>query len=42
MEIPKDLKKFDSLVEIIAYLRSPEGCPWDRKQTHASLREHLL
>jgi tetrapyrrole methylase family protein/MazG family protein len=42
MEIPQDLKRFDSLVEIIAYLRSPQGCPWDRKQTHSSLREHLL
>jgi tetrapyrrole methylase family protein / MazG family protein len=42
MEIPKDLKKFDSLVQVIALLRSPEGCPWDRKQTHESLREHLL
>jgi len=42
MEIPKDLKRFDSLVEIIAYLRSPQGCPWDKKQTHSSLREHLL
>ena len=42
MELPKDLKRFDSLVEIIAYLRGPQGCPWDRKQTHASLREHLL
>jgi tetrapyrrole methylase family protein / MazG family protein len=42
MEIPQDLKRFDSLVEIIALLRGPEGCPWDRKQTHSSLREHLL
>jgi len=42
MEIPKDLKCFDSLVDIIAYLRSPQGCPWDKKQTHSSLREHLL
>jgi tetrapyrrole methylase family protein/MazG family protein len=42
MEIPKDLKCFDSLVEIVAYLRGPQGCPWDKKQTHASLREHLL
>src|SRR3954469_22977698 len=23
-------------------LRAPEGCPWDREQTHASLRPHLL
>lgn len=42
MEIPKDLKRFDSLVEIITCLRGPQGCPWDKKQTHASLREHLL
>jgi tetrapyrrole methylase family protein/MazG family protein len=42
MSVPQDLKRFDSLVEIVAYLRSPQGCPWDRKQTHASLREHLL
>lgn len=27
---------------IIARLRAPDGCPWDRKQTHASLRENLL
>ena len=42
MEIPRDLKHFDSLVQIIANLRGPQGCPWDKKQTHASLREHLL
>jgi tetrapyrrole methylase family protein/MazG family protein len=30
------------LEEIIAKLRSPEGCPWDREQTHASLRTALL
>jgi tetrapyrrole methylase family protein/MazG family protein len=29
-------------VEIIARLRAPDGCPWDREQTHASLREELL
>jgi len=29
-------------VDIIARLRGPDGCPWDRKQTHASLRECLL
>jgi MazG family protein len=34
--------QFYTLVEIIAKLRSPDGCPWDRKQTHASLRESLL
>jgi tetrapyrrole methylase family protein/MazG family protein len=35
-------KEFASLVEIIAKLRGPEGCPWDKKQTHVSLREFLL
>ncbi len=32
----------ESLQEVVAHLRAPEGCPWDRKQTHASLRPHLL
>jgi len=32
----------EALQEIVAHLRSPEGCPWDREQTHASLRRHLL
>jgi tetrapyrrole methylase family protein / MazG family protein len=39
---PEDLSRFESLVEIIARLRAPDGCPWDRKQTHTSLREYLL
>lgn len=30
------------LVRIMAALRAPHGCPWDRKQTHASLRPFLL
>ncbi|MCL2149733.1 MAG: nucleoside triphosphate pyrophosphohydrolase [Dehalococcoidia bacterium] len=42
MTIPPDLSRFDSLVDIIAHLRGPQGCPWDRQQTHRSLREHLL
>jgi len=29
-------------VDIIASLRAPGGCPWDREQTHASLRKNLL
>ncbi|MBU0519661.1 nucleoside triphosphate pyrophosphohydrolase [bacterium] len=33
---------FRELVEIIAKLRSPEGCPWDREQTFESLRPYLL
>jgi tetrapyrrole methylase family protein/MazG family protein len=38
----EDLSQFEALVEIIARLRAPDGCPWDRKQTHASLRGNLL
>ncbi|MDI9441838.1 MAG: nucleoside triphosphate pyrophosphohydrolase [Firmicutes bacterium] len=30
------------LVEIIAKLRAPDGCPWDREQTHTSLKRYLL
>jgi tetrapyrrole methylase family protein / MazG family protein len=33
---------FSALQEVIAHLRAPEGCPWDREQTHQSLRRYLL
>lgn len=33
--------KFKNLIEIVAKLRSPEGCPWDREQTLESMKEHL-
>ncbi len=42
MSLPENLDKFDTLVKIIARLRAADGCPWDRKQTHTSLREYLL
>lgn len=35
-------RSFDRLHEIVAILRSPEGCPWDREQTHASIRKNLI
>jgi tetrapyrrole methylase family protein/MazG family protein len=31
-----------SLLELVAHLRAPEGCPWDREQTLASLRQDLM
>ena len=37
-----DLRSFDALEAIIRRLHGPEGCPWDREQTHESLRPHLL
>ncbi len=33
---------FEAFQEVIAALRAPDGCPWDREQTHATLRPHLL
>ncbi len=33
---------FEDFQELIAHLRAPEGCPWDREQTHQSLRPNLL
>lgn len=33
---------FEEFQEIIAHLRAPDGCPWDREQDHKSLRSHLL
>lgn len=32
----------EAFQEIIAHLRAPDGCPWDREQTHQSLRPNLL
>lgn len=33
---------FDELVRVMAVLRAPDGCPWDREQTHMTLRRHLV
>lgn len=33
---------YEDLLQIIRILRSPDGCPWDREQTHASLRRGML
>jgi tetrapyrrole methylase family protein / MazG family protein len=42
MTLPQDLSRFEALVEIIARLRAPDGCPWDKEQTHRTLRANLL
>ena len=36
------ISDFQTLVDIVARLRAPGGCPWDREQTHESLRRTLL
>ena len=38
----QELGTFDTLVDIVAKLRAPKGCPWDREQTHDSLKRNLL
>ena len=35
-------RSFSRLVDIMARLRAPNGCPWDREQTHESLKRYLL
>ena len=35
-------EKFDELVKIIARLRAPNGCKWDREQTHKSLKQNFI
>jgi tetrapyrrole methylase family protein / MazG family protein len=37
-----DIRRVHDLVEVVRRLRSPRGCPWDREQTHASLRATML
>ena len=38
----EELGTFQTLVDIVAKLRAPGGCPWDREQTHDSLKRNLL
>lgn len=35
-------ERFEKVVEVMATLRAANGCPWDRKQTHESLKPYLL
>lgn len=35
-------ESFDELVNVMARLRAPGGCPWDREQTYASLGQYLI
>ena len=42
MPYKRKLDAFSTLVDIIARLRAPQGCPWDKEQTHLSLKPNLL
>ena len=37
-----DIERVAALIEVVRRLRAPDGCPWDREQTHASLRATML
>lgn len=37
-----EYKNLEELIAVVAKLRAPEGCPWDRVQTHASLRPNMI
>ncbi len=38
----EEIFDFQRLLDIVARLRAPGGCPWDRKQTHESLARHMV
>lgn len=38
----KDAYHIDDLLQIMRLLRAPDGCPWDRVQTHESIRKNLI
>ncbi|MBN1945930.1 MAG: nucleoside triphosphate pyrophosphohydrolase [Bradymonadales bacterium] len=42
MSMKDSLSDWSRLVELMARLRSEDGCPWDRRQTHQSLRPFLI
>ena len=39
---PEAARSFGEFVDTIAALRRPDGCPWDREQTHASIASNML
>ena len=36
------MESFDELIAIMSRLRAPGGCPWDREQTHRSIRKYVI
>lgn len=39
---PNELDKFESLLKIVEALRGPQGCPWDKEQTHRTLTPYVI
>src|SRR5215212_6883149 len=40
--MPKKVSAIDDLLAVMAKLRAPDGCPWDREQDHMTLRFHAV
>jgi tetrapyrrole methylase family protein / MazG family protein len=40
--VPSQRRAFQSLVEVVKALRGPEGCPWDKEQTHQTLTRFAI
>src|SRR5258708_16475932 len=38
----ENVQKLREMLEVVEALRAPDGCPWDREQTHLTLRPYLL
>ena len=39
---PKNLREFEGLLKVVEFLRGPDGCPWDKEQTHQSLTRYAI
>lgn len=39
---PDNLREFAGLIKVVEFLRGPDGCPWDKEQTHASLTRYAI
>lgn len=42
VKAPDNSRVFESLVKVVEALRGPEGCPWDKEQTHATLTRYAI
>ena len=40
--IKKEKYSIEDLLEIMSLLRSENGCPWDKEQTHESIRKNII
>lgn len=39
---PKNLREFTGLLKVVEFLRGPDGCPWDKEQTHRTLTRYAI